>query len=99
MTAVLTTPRFKDNVHEALHDARLQRAMNSSGNFVPRRAAAVARLPEFDALRDSARDIKTHTLAHLDLYLEAYEKKVIEQGGHVHYAVTGDDAQNIILDI
>ena len=34
------------------------------------------RLPEFEALRDSARDIKDHTLAHLDLYLEAYERKV-----------------------
>jgi L-lactate dehydrogenase complex protein LldF len=32
-------------------------------------------LPEFEALRDSARDIKNHTLAHLDLYLEAYERR------------------------
>src|SRR5580704_5171591 len=98
MTAVLTTPRFKDNVHEALHDARLQRAINSSGNFVPRRAAAVARLPEFDALRDSARDIKTHTLAHLDLYLEAYEKKVTECGGQVHWACDAAEARKIFLD-
>ena len=44
--------------------------MNTAGNFVPRRAAAADRLPEFEALRDSARDIKNHTLAHLDLYLE-----------------------------
>ena len=42
---------------------------------MPRRAAAVDRLPEFEALRDSARDIKNHTLAHLDLYLEAYEQQ------------------------
>ena len=38
MTAALTTPRFKENVHEALYDARLQRALNVSGNFVPRRS-------------------------------------------------------------
>jgi L-lactate dehydrogenase complex protein LldF len=99
MTAAATTPRFKENVHEALHDARLQRAMSGSGNFVPRRAAAVERLPEFDALRDSARDIKTHTLAHLDLYLEAYEKKVTECGGQVHWARDAEEARKIFLDL
>ena len=76
MSSVATTPEFKDNVHEALNDARLQRALHHARNFVPRRAAAADRLPEFEALRDSARDIKNHTLAHLDLYLEAYERKV-----------------------
>ncbi len=45
-----------------------------------------SKLPEFDALRDSARDIKNHTLQHLDLYLEAYEEKVKASGGHVHFA-------------
>ncbi len=99
MTAALTTPRFKGNVHEALHDARLQRALNSTGNFVPRRAAAIERLPEFEALRDSARDIKTHTLAHLDLYLEAYERRVTEAGGKVHYARDASEARDIFLDL
>ena len=99
MTAVISTPRFKDNVHEALHDARLQRAMPHAGNFVPRRAAAVARLPEFEALRDAARDIKDHTLKHLDLYLEAYEAKVTAAGGHVHFARDAAEARRIFLDL
>jgi L-lactate dehydrogenase complex protein LldF len=99
MTALLTTPRFKDNVHEALHDERLQRAMSYAGNFVPRRAAAAVRLPEFETLRDNARDIKTHTLAHLDLYLEEYEKRVTEAGGHVHYARDAEEARRIFLDL
>ncbi|MGA8226742.1 MAG: lactate utilization protein B, partial [Xanthobacteraceae bacterium] len=51
------------------------------------------------ALRDAARDIKNHTLAYLDLYLEEYERRVVAQGGHVHYAVTAADARSIILDI
>jgi len=99
MTVATTTPLFKGNVHEALHDPRLQRAMASAGNFVPRRAAAAERLPEFEALRDSARDIKTHTLAHLDLYLEAYEKRVTEAGGQVHYARDAEEARLIFLDL
>ena len=99
MTAVLTTPRFKENVHEALTDDRLQRAMSYAGNFVPRRASAADRMPEFERLRDSARDIKNHTLAHLDLYLEAYEKKVTEAGGHVHYARDAEEARQIFLGL
>ena len=75
MTLHPTTPHFKDNAHQALKDAALQRALgNVRTGFIEKRAAAAARLPEFEALRDSARDIKNHTLAHLELYLAAYEK-------------------------
>jgi len=96
----ITSPRFKENVSEALADAQLQRALGNTGSgFIERRANAAARLPEFDALRDSARDIKNHTLAHLDLYLEAWEKKVLAAGGHVHYAGNAADARAIVLDI
>src|SRR6516225_10075511 len=95
-----TSPWFKDNAKAALADTDLQNALKFvEVNFIARRREVAAELPEFEALRDSARDIKDHTLAHLDLYLEAYEKRVVEQGGHVHYAVTGEDAQRIILDI
>jgi L-lactate dehydrogenase complex protein LldF len=99
MTVAPTTPRFKQNVHEALHDPRLQRAMGTTQNFAPRRAAAAQRLPEFEALRDSACDIKTHTLAHLDLYLEAYERRVTESGGVVHYARDAAEGRQIFLDL
>lgn len=95
-----TTPQFKDNAHHALHDAQLQKALgNVRNNFVERRAAAAARLPEFEALRDSARDIKKHVLAHLDLYLERYEDNVRASGGHVHFARTSQEACETILDI
>ena len=90
---------FKDNAHAALSDPQLQKALQHARNFIAKRAAAAARLPEFDALRDSARDIKDHTLAHLDLYLEAYEAKVVAAGGHVHYARTPRRRSTIILEI
>ena len=99
MSGVATTPRFKANAHEALGDARLQRALGHARNFIPRRTAASERLPEFEALRDSSRDIKNHTLAHLDLYLEAYERKVTESGGVVHWARDSKEACQIFLDL
>jgi L-lactate dehydrogenase complex protein LldF len=99
VSEVATTRRFKANAHEALEDARLQGALVHARNFTFRRAAAADRLPEFEALRDSARAIKDHTLRHLDLYLEAYERKVRESGGHVHYAQDAAEAREIVIEI
>jgi L-lactate dehydrogenase complex protein LldF len=96
----LTAEHFKENARAALRDEQLQRALTYvRGNFTYKRAAAVAALPEFETLREEARAIKDHTLADLDLYYEAYEARVREQGGHVHFAETTDDARRIILDI
>jgi len=93
-----TTKNFKANVAHALADAELQRALlNVKRGFVVKRAAAKAKLPEFDQLREEARAVKDHTLAHLDLYLEAYERKVTESGGLVHFAETAADARAIVL--
>ncbi len=39
------------------------------------------------------------TLAHLDLYLETYEARVLASGGVVHWAETAEHARDIILDI
>ncbi len=91
---------FKENAARALHDDVLQSALsNVRSGFVAKRARARSALPEFDQLCNEARDIKNHTLAHLDLYLEAYEAKVVEHGGHVHWAADAAEACGIIADI
>jgi L-lactate dehydrogenase complex protein LldF len=95
----LTSPQFKYNARAALADAQLQRALSKGLGFVERRRLAAERLPEFESLRDAARDIKSHTLAHLDLYLEAYEARVTAAGGKLHYAVTAKEARTVVLDI
>jgi L-lactate dehydrogenase complex protein LldF len=78
----------------------LQKALgNVRTNFIAKRAAVADRLPEFEALRDQARDLRDHVLAHLDVYLEAYERKVLESGGHVHWARTAEEASRIIVDL
>ncbi len=100
MSVEVTSPRFNLNAREALDDAPLQRALGHvRRNFIQRRADAAAKVPEFEALRDSARDIKNHTLAHLDLYLDAYEKAATAAGAKVHWARDADEANRIIIDI
>jgi len=95
-----TSRTFKKNARAALVDPNLQQALAKlKAGFVVNRAAAVARLPEFDTLRDEARAIKQHTLAHLDFYLERFEQQVTAQGGHVHWCRTAEEARQAVLKI
>ena len=96
----ITSPQFKQNARRALADAGLQKALRfSKPQFMARRTAAVAALPEFERLRDTARDIKNHTLANLDFYLEAFADNVEANGGTVHWASDADEARAIVLGI
>jgi L-lactate dehydrogenase complex protein LldF len=92
--------QFPENVSKALADGKLQYAMTETGpRFIQKRAKAREALPEFDRLRDQARDIKDHVLANLDAYLEHYESRVKASGGHVHWAETPEEARAAILGI
>jgi L-lactate dehydrogenase complex protein LldF len=96
-----TTRDFKANAVRALGDARLQDALGymMQQGFAVRRAEAVARLPEFEALREEGKRIKDHALANLDFYLETFERNVLAQGGKVHWCSTAADARDTVLDI
>ena len=84
----------------ALANERLQRALaDVPGGFVAGRARAKAALPEFEALRRTGRDIKDHALAHLDLYLEEFERNAAAAGSKVHWASTAVEACDIVLGI
>jgi L-lactate dehydrogenase complex protein LldF len=58
-----------------------------------------AALPDSDRLRDHAKHIKEHALAHLDLYLERLEQSVQRAGGQVHWAADAAEARRLVLDI
>lgn len=92
--------KFKENSKKALEDSDLQASLVKLGTGFPlKRLAAKERLPEFEDLRDQARDIKEHTLRHLDYYLERFEKKVQETGGKVHWARSVQDGRDTVYKI
>ncbi len=96
----ISSPGFKQNATRALGDEQLQKALGHvRSNFIDKRAAAAAALPEFEALRDNAKAIKDHVLENLDIYLETFEERVTAQGGNVHWAATASEARGHILDI
>ncbi|ALG67189.1 LutB/LldF family L-lactate oxidation iron-sulfur protein [Beggiatoa leptomitoformis] len=91
---------FKQRATVALQDVQLQKAMaNAKTGFIDKRRNAVQALPEFEALRTRAKEIKEHTLSHLDFYLEQFEKQVIASGGQVHWADTAETARTIIVKL
>ncbi|WP_417812016.1 LutB/LldF family L-lactate oxidation iron-sulfur protein [Thalassospira alkalitolerans] len=97
---VSTSPKFKENVHGALRDESLQRALGRlKTGFRDKRLAAINNLPEFEALRDQARDIKNHTLENLDHYLLKFEENVKANGGHVHWCADAAEARETVLCI
>ena len=91
---------FSENVRKALADDKLQAALAKMTGGVPiRRQEAIDRLPEFEALRDAATEIKNQTLDNLDFYLERFEARVKERGGQVHWCRDDAEARETILDI
>src|SRR5215468_775012 len=85
---------------QALADEPLQAALiRLTGTLMAGNRRGYAALPDSDRLRDHAKRIKEHTLAHLDRYLEQLETSVRRRGGQVHWADTADDARRIVVEI
>lgn len=95
-----TSDQFSENADRALGDPTLRAAL-SRLQLDTRlgRPAILDRLPEFSAIRDAAADIRAHGLDNLDVYLETFERNVLDSGGHVHWCRTGEDACAAILEI
>ena len=91
---------FPSRANRALLDDNLRDALNrAKQGFVENRRVVFEQLPEQDEIRDQAREIKDHTLAHLDYYLEQFEVNVTKNGGQVHWASTPEEACDIVVDI
>ena len=56
-------------------------------------------LPEWEALREAASQIKKHTATHLADYLEQFEANAVKNGVHVHWAQDAEEYNRIVLEI
>ena len=96
----LTSHRFKETARAKLGDRNLQIALEKlQTNFVLGRAQRVAELDNFEAIRDAAAGIRDRALAHLDLYLETFERNAQAAGTVVHWAETAADVNRIVTEL
>ena len=85
---------------EALGDDIQRGAIGKATDLIRgRRGAAVARLPEWEELRERARAVKAHTLARLDHYLLQFVERAEAAGVVVHWASDATDATEIITGL
>jgi len=62
-------------------------------------ARGKARYANWGAARARAARVKWEVANHLDQYLEQFERNVLANGGHVHWAETGADAARIVVEL
>lgn len=96
-----TTPiPLHDRIESGLHNDVMRGALGTAtARFAANRLAALATLPDADAVRDRARLIRRHTLARLDDYLVELGANVEKAGGVVHWAPDAAAAQRIVAAI
>ena len=98
----IKTQEFSAASAQAMQNPQLQRALDrvGSGFDVARLNAIEEVTPEvWDQWRQEARDIKVHTIEHLDYYLDLLHTNVTAAGGQLHFAKDADQANEIVAHI
>lgn len=92
--------QFRQRAFVAIADVRLQTAIEGATHrFRSHREAALAELPDADALRDHFKALRATTLANLAQHLETFEQNAIAAGAQVHWAADAAEACAIITGI
>jgi L-lactate dehydrogenase complex protein LldF len=95
-----TAPAFPIAAKKSLKDAQLRRNVRHATNVIQnKRAKVVGEMPDWQELRESGKQIRQHTMANLDYYLEEFERNCTKAGGVVHWAKDADDAKAIIVEL
>jgi L-lactate dehydrogenase complex protein LldF len=85
---------------QALGDPALQLALvRLTDTLMAGNRRGYAALADSSDLRDHAKRIKEHTLAHLDRYLEQLEASVLRLGGKVHWTADAEEARRTVVGI
>ncbi len=103
MSSVITfdparTPSFQVAAKGLLTNSELRKNVRHATNVIQtKRGIVVDEMPDWQQLRESGRQIKQHTLAHLDYYLEQFERNCTAAGGVVHWARDAAEARAIAI--
>ena len=100
--AEIKTQDFSAASAAAIQNPQLRRALDrvASGFEVARLERVAEATPEvWEEWKQQARDIKVHTIEHLDYYLDLLHTNVTAAGGQLHFAKDADQANEIVAHI
>jgi len=93
-----TAPTFPMAARTLVGDTQLRKNVRHATDVIQaKRRRVVDEMPDWQALRESGRQIREHTMRHLDRYLEQFERNCTAAGGVVHWAADADEARRIIV--
>ncbi|WP_236976007.1 lactate utilization protein B [Membranihabitans maritimus] len=83
-----------------IHHSKNPKAQhNAASHLRKKRDREVINVPGWEHLRETASQIKMHTLSNLDKYLEEFERKATQNGVKVHWAQDGNEMNEIVYGI
>lgn len=95
-----TSLTFRENAVQAIADAPLRASMrNAADTFGSKRAAAIASLPDFEALREKASAARMNVLDNLRTYVDRFSQNATKAGAVVHHASDAAAAREIIAQV
>jgi len=93
-------PDFQHAAKASLENAQLRRNVRHATDVIrSKRAKVVGEMSDWQQLCQSASEIKTHALRHLDRYLVQFEENFTRAGGCVHWARDADEANQIVRNL
>jgi L-lactate dehydrogenase complex protein LldF len=95
-----TAPTFPMAARAAMGDTQLRQNVRHATDVIQaKRARVVAEMPDWQELREAGKQIRQHTMEHLDYYLQEFETNCTRAGGVVHWAKDADEARRIIVGL
>lgn len=94
------TATVNERAQTALNDNFLRNAVKfTTEKLRTGKLTASEELGNWEEWREQGRQIRLHTIAHLDYYLALFVQNVRRQGGHVHFAADAKEAIAITMNI
>ena len=98
--AEIRTKEFKTLAADTLADEGIQKHLRTLySGFNQGRLEQAAATPNWEELRDRARQIKAHTIENLDHYLNMAAENVEKAGGTVYFAKDSEAATKYVVDL
>lgn len=95
-----TVPTFPMAAKTMLGDAQLRKNVRHATDVIQaKRARVVGEMPDWQALRETGKQIRQHTMENLDFYLEEFDANCTRAGGVVHWALDAEEARGIIVGL